>query len=303
MSTQAKPSNATQTPDPAPGATPPAADPTSSVTVDDPATGQPVTVVEEKPQPKVISVPTSAMKRIKDEAAQAALTARQQELDADAQELGYKDHAAFIQAQKDAKAAAKAVTTQQPAEPAKSETKDAKDSGDRLKALEEENTSLKKQLETTLEEKKRLNRQHNRQQRELTKLRDELTNSQTEAELKLAAQAAGVIDTDYAVSVYMRAIQKMSEEELKGMDETKFFSETMRKTHPHLYSAVEKPISTGPKSDPNVRTPAGGGGDPPKSTNTDNNGKVDARTLSPQDFQSLLRKHGLSNPGSGGMLA
>lgn len=296
MSTPAKPTEPTTTPAPAAA---PAGDTTSSVTVDDPATGQPVTVVETKPQPKVISVPTSAMKKIKDEAAAAALTARQQELDADAQELGFKDHASFIQAQKEArKAAATAATAQtEPKAEPKPEAK-GNTEADRLKQLEEENATLKGKLETTLEEKKRLNRQHNRQMRELQKLRDDVTNQQTESELKLAAQAAGVIDTDYAVSVYTRAIQSMSEEELKGMDESKFFGETMRKTHPHLYAATERPINTGTKNDPVVRQPAtGGGGDPPK---TDSNGKVDARKMTPQEFSELLQKRGISAPTSGG---
>lgn len=284
--------------------TAPGAGDSTSVTVDDPTTGTPVVVVEEQPKPKVISVPTAAMKRIKDDAAAHGRSEYQRELDATAQELGYKDHAAWVEASKAAKAqssqAAKPAepATTQPAATEKPKTSSATDPESRLAALEQENQRLTQNNQSLLDEKKRINREAAKLRRETAALRDELTNSQTEAELKLAAQAAGVTDVEYGVAVYMRAIQGMNEEDLKGMDENKFFSDTMRKSHPHLYKAEERTVNTGTKSDTQITTPATGSGN--KSQASDN-GKVDAKTMTPQEFQTLLRKRGLTPPSTGGM--
>lgn len=257
-----------------------------------------VTIVEEKAEPRVIAVPTAAMKQIKKDAADKAMQKRQQELDADAKDLGFESHEAWrdaARAEKQRKAAELAAAPKPAAQPAAEPIDENAPETPREKKLREERDQLRTQHEQTTEDLKRRNREFSKTQREKRQLERQLMDNQTVSELKIAATQAGVIDTDYGVEVLKRAMQGMSEAEMEGFDEGKFFKETLRKSHPHLYAPENRPVNTGVKSS---SAPAPGQTPPPANPEA----AVDAKKLTPQEFADLLRKKGLSNPATGARL-
>lgn len=267
---------------------------------------QEVIIKEVAPEPKVISVPTHAMKKIKEDSAALGRKQFQQELDAQAAELGYKNHEDWVRASREARAASSTTPSSTPATASTSqpETKPATASaqggdGDQLVA---ENQRLKQEKENALSQQKRLNRQLARSTRESNKLKNQLLAQEATTELKLAAKDAGVQDVDYAVTVYERMIAGMGEEDLKTVDERKFFGEQLRKSHPHLYQAVDKLVSTGTRNQQEITKPATSNGNQQKPGTNQEGGAINARNMTPDAFQTLLRSRGMSNPSTGGAI-
>jgi hypothetical protein len=263
---------------------------------------QEVQVVEEPaPKPKVITIPTAAMKRIKGEAATQALTARQQELDTDAQELGYDNDAAMraaLRAARQPAPAAPAASAQtQPAQAVQAAQPASASGNPELTALSARIQQLETSNATSLEDRKRTNRELAKKTRELARMQREKDELEVDRDLQLAAKEAGVIDTKYASSLFRESVKGMSEADLNAVDENKFFQTTLRQSHPHLYTPVERPVNTGNRSDPNARPPASA---KPAGT-ADAEKPVDALKLDGQGFQSLLQSRGLVHPSTSGL--
>lgn len=258
---------------------------------------------------KILAIPTSAMKNIKQEERERGKSEALAALDAEAVSLGFANYAelrAYAKTQKE--------TTSKSPTPAPTPDAGIDDDDDDLddepvqaeppkKAESKRNRDLVKQLELDreklLEEKRRLNRARSREVRENKQLKRQLQELETTSELKLQAKDAGVADVDYAVELLKRNLRTMSDAELAGFDERKFFREILRKTHPHLYKAEERPVTTGVQDTP----PPPAAGKPEKAANGSDHKAVDARALSPKEFRELLQKRGISNPASGGMMS
>ena len=239
------------------------------------------------PEPKVLAIPSAAMKGIKADERERGRAEALQSLEVEAQSLGFSTYAELKAAAAAQKAGAQAAPVPEPA---------SADTGQNLVSPAQQ--ELVAQRDRALDEKKRLNRQHARAERENRQLKQKLIEQEVQSELKLAAKDAGVVDVDYAVEVLRRSIKGMSETELQGFDEAKFFREQLRQSHPHLYQVEQRPVTTGTGNAPVAKPTV-----PSKTVDPKDAGKADARVMSPQDFQARLRKLGLSDPATGGMLA
>lgn len=121
----------------------------------------------------------------------------------------------------------------------------------------------------------------------------ELERTQVEIQLRGAAARAGVKDVDYAIHLLRREIEGKNPEQLKGFDETKWFS-SLRETTPLIFGETVRPATTG----------TGITGHPPAPRPTHITGQdptsaaiVDANKLDQSGFQKLLRKMGLNSHG------
>jgi len=246
-------------------------------------------------EPKVLTIPSSAMKNLKAEERERGRTDALRALDVEAQGLGFANHAemkAFVQQTR----AGTPPAAPAPAAPAQPAAEPAAQDPSALASQKERELTVAR--DKALDEKKRLNRANAKTERENRQLKQQLIEQEVSTELKLAAKDAGVVDVDYAVEVLKRSIKGMSEAELQGFDEGKFFREQLRQSHPHLYQVEQRPVTTGTGNTPTAKP-----GAPSKTVDPNAASKVDAKAMSPQDFQALLRKRGLSDPATGGMLA
>jgi len=124
----------------------------------------------------------------------------------------------------------------------------------------------------------------NKRSRSLERERDELA---ARGQLERIAILNGVKDVDYAISLLRRHVSGMNDEQLQAFDETKFFSETMKASHPYLYGENFVPATTGqPGGSPPAPKP---GAKPP-------NGVTDVRQMTDEQFKADLRRRGLSVP-------
>jgi len=230
------------------------------------------------------------MKNLKAEERERGRVDAMRALDAEAQGLGFASHAemkAFVQQTR-----AGNTPPAQAAPPASEPTQDPSS----LASQKERELTVAR--DKALDEKKRMNRAAAKAERENRQLKQQLIEQEVSTELKLAAKDAGVVDVDYAVEVLKRSIKGMSEAELQGFDESKFFREQLRQSHPHLYQVDQRPVTTGTGNTSTAKP-----GAPSKTVDPNASSKVDAKAMSSQDFQALLRKRGLSDPATGGMLA
>jgi hypothetical protein len=107
--------------------------------------------------------------------------------------------------------------------------------------------------------------------------------------LREAAAVNGVRDIDYSLRLLQRELEGKDEQALAAFDEGAFFT-GLRKTHPYLFGEVTVAATTG--------TGVGNAPTAPKAGTVTQAqgaaGKSDARSLSSDEFQKLLRSRGLS---------
>jgi hypothetical protein len=230
---------------------------------------------------KVLMIPTDAMGAIKREEREKGKKQAYEELETRAKAAGFESWAAMETA---LKALPKPSTKPAPEPP--SAVEEAKP-----KADEPDPEKIRLQQEA-LEAKQKAEQEAKQNQ----KLRNELLKQQAQNDLKLAAISAGVKDVDYALTLLKRELKGKSAEELQSFDEKKFFSETLRSSHPYLYAIEERPATTASGGANGAPPPPSKGKEPIAPTN----GAVDARTLSRQEFDELLRKRGITPPQVGG---
>lgn len=231
-------------------------------------------------KPKVLAIPTSAMAKIK-------ATERERGRRLALQELNQKARAAGFGSWEELEAAAAAAKAQpakvDPPQPPADQGKP--DDNRYVKKLERDNQRLVERVQLAARSKAEAEKA-----RRVAEKRAMLL--ETEAELKLAARAAGIRDVKYAVHVLREELAKKTPEELQKFDENKFFQEDLRKMHPALYGVEVRPANTAPVGD----TPPPGAQDVPP---TNGGGKVDATKLTTDEYHKLLRRRGLAPPGTG----
>jgi hypothetical protein len=120
-------------------------------------------------------------------------------------------------------------------------------------------------------------------------LQEQLDARDAEMILRETAVRMGISDIDYAMTLLNRKIDSMTDTELKSFDENVFF-ESLKKDRPYLFRETTRPANTG----------VGGGNAPaPIAPGTAQavvsaNGRIDARKLTPQQFQELMAARGLN---------
>jgi hypothetical protein len=149
-----------------------------------------------------------------------------------------------------------------------------------------------------LDKQKQLNRAVARAERKAITAEKALANQETENELRLEAFKAGVQDVDYALVLLRRHLKGKPKEEIEAFKPEKYFQTTLRESSPHLYVVQVEPATTGVSEESTgASTPAPVSGQ--SRSDGEESGPVDARKLTPDDFQKLLAKHGLRDPSVG----
>lgn len=131
-------------------------------------------------------------------------------------------------------------------------------------------------------------RQRLSEERRRKDLERRLEAEQGERALREQAIMAGVKDIDYAVTLLRRSIDGKTEEELKGFDEGKFFSD-LREKHPYLFGEVVRPATTGTGSRaPSAPAPG------QVTRGAAESGQVDARKMNDAEFRAHMARRGLN---------
>lgn len=250
-----------------------------------PAQAAPPAAPEPPPQDtgeKIVHLPSSALGRIRKEERQRghdeALAAREEE----AKLLGFKSH----EEMREAAEAKRKLDLNPPPPPDASKG-----------ASEADRQTIKELRELVQASQERVTSQTGRVvqlEGRVRELEGEL--SQVEATNKLRTQAvmAGVQDVDYAMTLLNRKLQGLGEQEREAFDVAAFFGGTLKQAAPYLFAAQSVPATTGPGGP----EPAQAGPAQVTSASVSEAAK-DARTLPRQEYEALLKKHGLVTPGNG----
>ena len=238
---------------------------------------------------KVISMPTSAMAKIKQAERERGKRLAMKEMDDTARSLGYKDMADMKARGKRRPNEAPARTETRPAAPAAATPAPAATKGSR---------TSDQRVQQMQEERKKALRGRAQTEKRLKQLEHEKLALEAEWELKLAAVKCGVRDVDYAVALIKRATQNMTTEQLDQFDESEYFAKTLRQSHPYLYGEHVVPAHTSTEQTPSDQAPP-----PPKvevaKAGENKPGVVDANKLTKEEFDAMLRKQGLGGALSG----
>lgn len=282
-----------------------------------------VEVSDSTPEPdpqtetKMLSIPTSAMRKIKDDARSKG---RSEALSEVAKSLGYNsweemDAVLRKSEGESGQEGQRRPTSSRSAKPKKLENKmsDEDNLDDETQAPPQESSQTKghprilKRLEQTnaslLEEKRRLSRARAHEEKRRKQVEREKAALEAEVKLRVAAAKAGVQDVDYALHLLKKEKSGMPEDESQDFDETAYFSKTLRDRHPYLYSTETQPANTGPAGQDESKD--GAGAPPPAAKNpaeaagSGDAGTIDARKLSPEDLSAHLAKLGLQDPSTG----
>ena len=263
---------------------------------------------EEGSEGKMLSIPVSAMSKIKanerDKGRRETAQEYEMKLASVARILGFESWDEMENADPEEFWAAKqgqsrsddgSRSMENPAEPETEVTMSEHDGQKQYprytKRLERENTRL-------LEEKKRLNRARAHEERRRRQLERELSAREAESTLRIAASRAGVQDIDYALHLLKKDMKNKSVDELASFDEKDYFSSALRKDHPYLYATEQQPATTG--VDNTQKSKVGGAPAPGQRSEASNGADdMDAKKMSREDYQNLLRQRGLTDPSVG----
>jgi len=149
-----------------------------------------------------------------------------------------------------------------------------------------------------LEERRVLNQSRAHEERKRKSLETQLSAQQAEHELRFSAHKAGVQDVDYALTLLQRELKTQTPEQLENFDEGKFFSTTMRKSHPYLYN----PETRGAHSSPGPDDVGGAGTPPPASTGNSPatpSARPKAGDLTQDQYTARLKELGITPPSVG----
>jgi hypothetical protein len=275
---------------PPPADSTPAAEPASSDTTEATPPGR---------TNKVITMPTGRMAQLKREEREKGKRAALAALDADAKALGYASHEDMMQKLKASKGRPPATRTAPVSAPA-DDDEDQTPAAPPAPSGKGRQTRAERELARAQEQRRAANRARAAAEKRARALERQREADRAEHELRLVAVGAGVKDTDYALTILQRKLQNMSQAELEKFDEEKFFSADLRKSHPYLYETQQQPVTTSPMSDTKPVTTTPSATPPSKpAANTPAGDKKDARTMSKQEYDALLRARGLTPPQLG----
>lgn len=263
----------------------------------------------------VVTLASSAISRIRQEERQRGERRALARLDEEARKLGFKSHAALVEAAGRRRAGTRQAVpdddgdedSARHARSGRNPGRAGRDDAGRRREGAAPDPREDHQLRRTVadlqhklaEEQRRARRLAARASTE-TKTRKRLARlsaaKEAELELRMAAVRAGISDVDYAVAQVQKHTRTLKDSELAAFDEHKFFL-SMKKTQPYLFRAANVPAGDG--------DPAGSA--PPKGNNGTGVGEgnapkdepADARLMSQADYQTTLKKLGYTNPAGG----
>jgi hypothetical protein len=217
----------------------------------------------------------------------------QAELDKQATERGFADHAAMLQHLDALRAAPKGQRAQPPVPPATTEQP----------PLPPKNRNDRQAMAKYEQEKAKWKRADEQRERVLTiekqrrrKAENRANAIEAKANLERIAFGCGIRDTDYAITLYLREQEGKSEEELAKLDEKAYFN-GLRENHPHLFGEVTVPATTGTTGAvPGSHTAPRSGATAAAAGSA---GKVDVMSMTKQQFEVYKRNKGLRSASTG----
>lgn len=233
--------------------------------------------------PPSVTIPVSAMAKLKKEAAERGAKQVREQLDADAKALGFADHKDMIEKFKAARSSD--VPPDEPAAPADDEEPAHPRTANRM---QREITGLKEQV-------RQLTRRVAHEQRLARTVQSKMDAVETEGDLKVAAARAGVADVDYAIALARKEMVGLDDEALAAFDPHEFFEKKLREKAPYLFQVERRPANTAAPAPAGARPAA----PPTPAQVTEKSGEtkvVDASAMPRDEFQKLLRERGLLDP-------
>jgi predicted secreted protein len=147
----------------------------------------------------------------------------------------------------------------------------------------------KREMEKLQRERQEYQKRYAQEQAQRRRLQRQLEAKDAEMALRESAVVKGVKDVDYALRLLQRDLEGKTESELSAYDEGSFFDK-LRGSHPYLFGETVVPASTGTGT--NGAPPAPKAGTVQQAQGQA--GNFDARTVSKEEFQKLLRQRGLN---------
>lgn len=256
-----------------------------------------------KPASKVLTIPTARMGEIKKAERERGRLDVQRQYDDTAKKLGYDSHDDLMAALQEQHT--QGTLSRREAEPADYDTDtDVASAPDAPTPRRSRGARQRTpDHEKLLTERRKLNqaRAHDKQQRDA--LKEEMNAQQAEHELRFAAVRAGIgeeADVDFAVNCLRREIKDKTADDLHDFSPEEYFGKKLRKARPYLYGETTREATSSP---PPAETGSNGGPPAPFDKNVQTSGGtatvIDAKTLSVQDYEALLRKQGYNLPSVG----
>jgi hypothetical protein len=242
------------------------------------------------------------MKELKADERRKGAAALQAQLDKDAQDLGYANHAAMIQHLKSQRANPRASgrpqgqpgsggTQPTPSHEPPAPIPQAKNPQDRktMQRLEQERAKKAREADEAVKQAKH--------ERRLRRQAEERANAiEADAILDRIAAQCGIQKINQAKLLYREHCAGKTTEELAKMDEAAFFS-GLRKTDPYLFGEVTVPATTG------TTGPVPGSHAAPRPGATaaaaGAAGKVDVREMTKPEFEAYKRARGIQTASTG----
>ena len=239
---------------------------------------------------KNVILPQAAIGKLKEEQRQRGKREAMTELEAKFKAAGFgsiEDAIAAMAAARNAPAAKAAPPAKQAKAPAIEELDE--EVQEATTAQPTQGGDYAKQLQRLQREKERMAKQFAAEQAQRRKLQRTLEAKEAEFALRETAVGQGVKDVDYALRLIQRELEGKDEKALAAFDEGKFFS-TLRTSHPYLFGEMVVPATTGTgvgaaPAAPTAATVTAAQGAA---------GKTDARSMSSDEFQKLMRARGLN---------
>jgi hypothetical protein len=248
---------------------------------------------QQRAEPRNVTVPTDAMRRIKEEQYQKG---QQAALDALARQAGYSNNEELVAALRAARGQGQQAQVQQrqaaPQYQQQEQQPQEEDPAQDLaqaKASRREEGKFQRQMEKVLTERNKYAQTAQAWQKKAQEAQAEADAVRAEMHLRTIAASAGVQDIDYAITLFSREVERLTPEEAATFDEKVYF-DGLRKTKPLLFGEAVLPATTG--------TGMGGAPMPPKpgavAAQNAQNGRVDARKLDPRAYAAELAKRGIN---------
>lgn len=235
---------------------------------------------------KVISMPTHAVAKIRQEERAAGQAAAKAEADKSARALGYSSYDDML-----AKLKQKKGQPQRPGQPSNRPTGQPPQ---RANGNPDRNVSrLQRENDRLVEENRRLTRAKSGEEKRRKRTETELMATQAESELRVIAIRAGIQDVDYALHLMRQEIKGKDDSFLTKFDEGKFFG-GLREKHSYLFGVETRPADTTPDTTKPNTPPT-----PPPKTPPPVDQTKSVKEMSPQQYQDHLRSLGITPPGVG----
>lgn len=234
---------------------------------------------------KVISVPTHAMARIKQEEYAKGQEAALLNI---AKSSGFEspeEMTKFFQGLKKQAAPAPAPVPQA-AKPAVEEEAPLDPAA--MRAEKREASLYARNLEKAMNERNRYAQEATKWKQEAAARQEALDMKEAEMALRETAVSTGVQDVDYALRLLTRELEKMAPEDIAKFDEREFFT-AMKQSRPYLFGETVQAATTG-----NGNTAAPGSPRPATAAAAATAaGKKSAKDMTPQEYRAHLQRLGL----------